>query len=33
LRDLLLTPGLVDLTVAPASLENVFLDMYSVGTS
>jgi ABC-2 type transport system ATP-binding protein len=28
LRDLLTEPGLVDLTVAAASLENVFLDMY-----
>jgi len=33
LRQLLDEPGLIDLTVAPASLENVFLDMYTGGTS
>jgi ABC-2 type transport system ATP-binding protein len=33
LRELLDEPGLIDLTVAPASLENVFLDMYTGGTA
>jgi ABC-2 type transport system ATP-binding protein len=33
LRDLLTEPGLVDLTVVPASLEDVFLDLYSGGAA